>query len=98
MMAQLTQEEFTNIIAPLVTRRLTREQLDQVIEACRRQRQSLTSVARYMFRTGDQVKWSGKYGEPCSGRVIKVMRKNADVTKDGDGRRWRVSLSLLEKA
>lgn len=98
MMAKMTDEDLQVLLSELRTHDLSRPQLNLLVEVVRMQQQRLTTSAKWKFRAGDRVKWTGKYGEERTGRVLKVMRKNADVQPDDDYLRWRVSLSLLERA
>lgn len=53
--------------------------------------------ARYEFRPGDRVMWTGKHGYTKRGTVKSIGAKNVKVDAD-DGLAWRVYLGYLRKA
>lgn len=76
------------------------DELQQVAESVRAERERHADKARTNFGPGDKVVFVGRAGEQVEGVVEKVNRKNISVrqTNFSYPRRWTVHPSLLNKA
>ena len=92
----LKDSEFDSILNTLAGRTLSIDQFKMLSRAM----QSVAAIKRNIVKrtlyTGDKVKWQNKYGRTRTGVLIRKMTKNAEITADDDGRRWRVPMSILE--
>jgi hypothetical protein len=95
---QLTDTDLDLILTTLAGKTLSTEQYVKLNKALANIAERKRNVAKYSLSRGQKVKWSSRGMYPRTGRIVKIMRKNADVTADDDGLRWRVPLSILESA
>lgn len=96
-MAKLSSEDFNVLLEELNSHSLTGSQCNQLSDTVRHQRGRIASLLRCTLVTGDRVRWTDRYGIPSVGTLQRVLRKNGQVTKDADGRTWRVPLTILER-
>jgi len=77
---------------------MSREDLEEVIDAVKLRRTYLHNVATRSFAKGDQVQFTGKRGVTISGIVQKVAQKyvTVDCTMYG-GSMWKVPGAHLER-
>lgn len=75
--------------------KMNKKELEQLIEAVKQQWSNLESMQKFKFQVGDKVSFEHK-GKRVKGIVIKILQKNIGIKTD-DGRKWRVSPSLLRK-
>lgn len=66
-----------------------------VVEQIKAQRNAEAAMKRYVFKNGDQVKFTGRRGTRY-GEIVKVNRKKAIVSVSGE--RWNVPLNMIEAA
>lgn len=72
------------------------DELNQVIEAIKLQRNYLTRQKAVTFRVGDTVNFAA-YGQQVVGVVTKVNTKTVAVKQNNAFTTWRVHASLLKK-
>lgn len=74
----------------------TNEQLDSITMAVKFARNQLAIKAKFTFRSGSQVKFTGRQGETVFGEVTKVNRKFIMVRSGMTN--WRVPANMLSAA
>ena len=68
-----------------------------VIAAEGKQRKNRTAARlKQELTSGDEVMFEGRKAGKCTGRIVRIKRKNAIVKVSG--RDWNVPLSMLTKA
>lgn len=75
----------------------TYDQVKQMAQAISKAGDHIAENARYEFRPGDHIEWTGKRGYVRRGTVKSIGSKNAKIEAD-DCRCWRVYLGYLRKA
>jgi hypothetical protein len=75
----------------------TYDQVKQMQRAISKAGDRIAENARYEFRPGDRIEWTGKRGYVQRGTVKSIGSKNAKIDAD-DGLCWRVYLGYLRKA
>ncbi len=84
------------INAAILGGNFSNEEIRAIIQAVKYKQDQMNTVARFMFRKGDQVKFKTREGITVIGTITKVNRKTTEV-KSGMTN-WKVTSSLLEKA
>jgi hypothetical protein len=74
----------------------TNDELNQIVEALKLQRQFISVQAVRSFRVGDTVEFTAR-GRVIRGTVDKVNRKNIKVREAGYGV-WNVPAAMLRQA
>ena len=74
----------------------TEDELAQIVDALKLQRQFISKQNIRSFAVGDSVEFVAR-GRAVTGKVVKVNRKNVKVHEDGYGI-WIVPASLLQRA
>jgi hypothetical protein len=72
----------------------TEDELRQVIEAVKLQRQFISVQNIRVLRAGDTVEFTAR-GRVITGEVVKVNRKNVKVRERGSFTVWNVPASML---
>lgn len=87
-----------NTIQNVVTaiHKMNNDELNQVIEAIKLQRNFLTRQKAVQFRVGDTVSFAAR-GMQVVGVVTKVNTKTVAVKQNNAFTTWRVHASLLKK-
>lgn len=84
------------INASIIGGTFTNEQLDSITMAIKFARGQLATKAKFTFRAGSQVKFTGRQGETVFGDVTKVNRKYIMVRSGMTN--WRVPANMLQAA
>lgn len=80
--------------ATQLIRNMDANELNQVIEAVKLQRNFLTRQKAVTFRVGDRVSFAAR-GMQVLGTVTKVNTKTVQVRQDNSFTTWKVHASLL---
>ena len=72
------------------------DQLRVIVQAVKYKQDQMNTVARFMFRKGDEVQFKTRDGRVIKGTITKINRKTTEV-KSGMTH-WKVTSSLLERA
>jgi len=86
----------TAVNAAILT--MNNEQLNQVIEAIKFQRNRVARTTARQINVGDRVQFKGRRGATVTGKVTKVNQKTLGVKCDKTGTAWRVTASLVKAA
>lgn len=106
----MSDEELERILVALRSRTLTTDQNARLLRAVHLMQEDRRDDVRRGLRPGDRVKWnSRRMGCQMVGRLVRTMRKNAEVRLEAgilaglvltgsSGDVWRVPMSILERA
>ncbi len=90
MAETITRDDVLNFIYMT----MTDEDRGPIVQALNETLREKRSEAMHQFRVGQQVEFTGKWGNRVTGRISKINRVTIFVTADGGGN-WRVSPGLL---